>query len=74
MLFISIGSLFGPFLGVSLSLLAIQYTSVGVTSTIMQINVILIIPFTVFLFKDKVTWKEVLGSIIAFLGVALMFM
>ena len=49
---ISIGSFFGPFLGVGLSLLALQYTEVGVTATIQQINVILIIPFTVFLFVE----------------------
>lgn len=71
---ISIGSFFGPFLGVALSLLALQYTQVGVTATIQQINVILIIPFTVILFKDKVSKFEVLGSIVAFIGVSLMFL
>ncbi len=71
---IGIGSFFGPFLGVSLSLLAMKYTEVGVTATIQQINVILIIPFTVVLFKDKVNFLEVIGSFVAFIGVALMFL
>ena len=71
---ITIGSFFGPFLGVALSLLAMQYTQVGVTATIQQINVILIIPFSVILFKDKVNIYEVLGSVVAFVGVALMFL
>lgn len=70
---IAIGSFFGPFLGVSLSLLAMQSANVGVTATIQQINVILIIPFTVVLFKDKVNVYEIIGSIVAFIGVALMF-
>lgn len=73
MKFISVGSFFGPFLGVSLSLVALQNTLVGVASTIMQLNVILIIPFSYYLFKDKITYKEIIGSIIAFIGVALMF-
>ena len=71
---IGIGSFFGPFLGVALSLLALQYTQVGVTATIQQINVILIIPFSVILFKEKVNMYEVFGSIVAFAGVTLMFL
>ncbi len=70
---ITVGSFFGPFLGVALSLLAMRYTEVGVTATIQQINVVLIIPFTVILFKDKVNIYEVIGSVIAFIGVSLMF-
>lgn len=73
MKFITLGSFFGPFLGVSLSLVAIQNTAVGVASTIMQLNMILIIPFSVILFKEKVSYKEILGAIVAFIGVALMF-
>jgi len=73
MKFITIGSLFGPFLGVSFSLLAMQYTSAAVAQTISQTNVILLIPFTAVLFKEKVTFKETLLSITAFTGVALMF-
>ncbi|MCT4644743.1 MAG: DMT family transporter, partial [Carboxylicivirga sp.] len=41
---ISIGAFFGPFLGVSFSLLAIKYTTTGVASTIMSIVPVLIIP------------------------------
>lgn len=70
---ISIGSFFGPFLGVSLSLMALQYTYVGVASTIMQLNVILVIPFSMLLFKEKISYKEVIGALIAFTGVAIMF-
>lgn len=74
MKFIVLGSLFGPFLGVSSSLLAMRYTSIGVSTTIAQLNVILIIPFSVILFKEKVNWKEIVASIVAFIGVALLFL
>ncbi|XMB72027.1 DMT family transporter [Mycoplasmatota bacterium WC30] len=73
MLFITLGSIFGPFLGVSSQLLAMKYTQIGVATTIAQINVILIIPFSIIIFKDKVSLKEIIGSIIAFAGVVLMF-
>jgi len=74
MLNISLGSVFGPFLGVSFSLLAVQYTTAGVASTIMAIVPILIIPFAVVLFKERVTFKEILGAVIAVAGVGILFL
>ncbi|NIM20273.1 MAG: EamA family transporter [Candidatus Latescibacteria bacterium] len=71
---ISLGAFFGPFLGVSFSLLAIQYTTAGVAATIMAIVPVLIIPPSVLLFKEKVTMKEVLGAFIAVAGVAVLFL
>lgn len=73
MKFILLGSFFGPFLGVSSSLYAMQHIEIGVATTIAQLNVVLIIPFSIFLFKEKVSWKEIFVSIIAFMGVALLF-
>jgi len=74
MMNISIGSFFGPFLGVSFSLLAVVYTTTGVASTIMAIVPVLIIPPAVLLFKQKVTWLEIVGALISVSGVTLMFL
>ena len=73
MKFISIGAVFGPFVGVYLSLLAVKYTSVGIASTIMAIIPILIIPPAILLYKEKVSMKEVIGALISVIGVALFF-
>ncbi|WP_282038585.1 DMT family transporter [Saccharicrinis aurantiacus] len=73
MLSISIGSVFGPFLGVSLSLLAIQYTTTGIAATIMSIVPILIIVPSIVIFKEKVKAKEIIGAVIAVCGVILFF-
>ncbi|MBK3519708.1 DMT family transporter [Carboxylicivirga marina] len=73
MLRISIGAFFGPFLGVSFSLLAIKYTTTGVASTIMSIVPVLIIPPAILLFKERVTLKEAVGATIAVLGVIVLF-
>lgn len=70
---ITVGSVFGPFLGVSLSLLAVQYTTTGVSSTITSISRILIIPISIFVFKEKVSIKEIIGAFITIAGVALFF-
>jgi drug/metabolite transporter (DMT)-like permease len=71
---LSLGAFFGPFLGVSFSLLAVQLTNTGIAATIMAIVPVLIIPPSVILFKEKVTLKEVSGAILAVGGVALFFL
>jgi drug/metabolite transporter (DMT)-like permease len=73
MKFIVIGSIFGPFLGVYVSLLAVKYTTVGIASTIMAIIPVLIIPPAILLYKEKVTLKEVIGAFIALGGIVLFF-
>lgn len=73
MKFILIGSIFGPFLGVYASLLAIKYTTIGVASTIMAIIPVLIIPPAIILYKEKVTVKELIGAVIALGGIVLFF-
>lgn len=69
-----IGSVFGPFLGVSFSLLAVKYASTGVASTIMAIVPILIIPPAILFFRQKVSWLEVLGAFVSVIGVSLFFL
>ncbi|HAF27582.1 MAG TPA: EamA family transporter [Bacteroidales bacterium] len=71
---LSIGAFFGPFLGVSFSLLSVKHTTTGVASTIMAIVPVLIIPPAVIFFKEKITIKEIIGSLIAVGGVILFFM
>jgi drug/metabolite transporter (DMT)-like permease len=74
MKYIGMGSFFGPFLGVSFSLMAVQYTATGIVSTITSISPILIIPASIMIFKEKVLPKEILGAVISILGVTLLFM
>jgi drug/metabolite transporter (DMT)-like permease len=71
---LTIGAFFGPFLGVSFSLLAVRYTSSGIAATIMSIVPVLIIPFSIFMFREKITPREILGAFIAIGGVALFFL
>ncbi|MCF7903431.1 MAG: DMT family transporter [Candidatus Marinimicrobia bacterium] len=71
---ITLGSVFGPFLGVTASLYAVQHTQVGIASTIMAIVPILIIPPAILIFKEKVTVKEATGAFIAVAGVTILFL
>ena len=70
---ISIGAFFGPFVGVSFSLMAVQYTATGIVSTITSLSPILIIPASIMIFKEKVLPKEILGALISISGVILLF-
>ena len=63
----------GPFIGVSLSLMAVQYTEAGIASTLMALTPVLIIwPAHIFL-GQQVTFKEVVGACISVVGVSLFF-
>jgi len=72
--FLIVGSVFGPFLGVAFSLLAVQNTATGIASTIMAMVPILIIPPAIYFYKDKVTLREITGAVLAVGGVAILFL
>lgn len=70
----AVGSMiFGPFIGVSLSLMATRYTSTGIAQTLFALTPVLIIAPAAWLFHQKVTLREVLGAIISVAGVSLFF-
>lgn len=73
MLLTSLGAFFGPFLGVSFSLVAIKYTEAGIASTIMALVPVFIIIPAVILYKQKVTLAEIIGALVSVAGVALFF-
>jgi drug/metabolite transporter (DMT)-like permease len=68
-----IGSITGPILGIWTTIYAMQFAPIGVTTTIAQLNTILIIPLSVVIFKEKIAVKEIIAACIAFIGVALLF-
>ncbi len=74
MLFTSGGAFFGPFMGVTLSLLAVKYTSAGIAQTLMSLVPVFIILPAVIIFKEKVTPREVIGAFVAVGGVAMFFL
>lgn len=73
MLFALAATVTGPFIGVSLSLMATLYTSIGVAQTIMAMTPVLIIWPTYLFFRQPIRWQEVVGAVISICGVALFF-
>ncbi|MBR6250627.1 MAG: DMT family transporter [Bacteroidales bacterium] len=66
-------TLCGPTIGVSLSLLAVQLTNVGIAQTIMSTTPILILLPTYLIYHQPLTTRAVVGTIISVVGVSLFF-
>lgn len=68
------GAFTGPFLGVTLSLVAIQNAELGVASTLMALPPLFLLPIGYFVFHERFGWQAVVGTIVAMVGVSLLFM
>lgn len=67
-------TVFGPVLGVSLSLMAVQYTNAGIASTLMALTpVFILFPYAI-LYKQRIRLREVIGVAVSMAGVALFFL
>ena len=67
-------TIFGPFIGVGFSLMAVQYTAAGIASTLMAMTPIIILLPSYWLFHQKITWRAVAGAVISVVGVSLFFL
>jgi drug/metabolite transporter (DMT)-like permease len=67
------GAFFGPFLGVWLSLIAIQLTHIGVASTLMALPPVFLLPISHFVFNERLGWDTIAGTLLALAGVTILF-
>jgi len=68
-----VGAGFGPFLGVTLSLIAVRNTETGVAATLMALVPVLILPAAVWLRKERLSARAVAGAVVAVAGAAVLF-
>ncbi len=68
------GAFIAPFLGVTLSMIAVTYTQVGVAQTLMSLMPVLIIPVIWVFQRQKTSWRGILGASVAVVGVAILFL
>ena len=68
------GALTGPFLGVTLSLVALSSAPVGIASTLMALAPVALLPLSWFLFRERITLRAIAGTVLAVGGVALLFL
>ncbi|MCX6137020.1 MAG: DMT family transporter [Ignavibacteriales bacterium] len=69
-----VGSILGPFLGITASLLAVAYTDVGIAATLIATVPIIMLPLVRVIYKERLSSKAVIGAFIAVAGVAILFL
>lgn len=69
-----LGSIIGPYLGITLSYLAIIYTEVGIASTLMSVVPVIMLPLSIMIYKEKITLAAVFGTCLAVAGVVILFL
>jgi drug/metabolite transporter (DMT)-like permease len=69
-----IGTILGPYLGITFSLISIEYTKVGIASTLMAMVPVLMLPLVKFYYKEKLSWRAISGAFFAVGGVAILFL
>jgi drug/metabolite transporter (DMT)-like permease len=67
------GALTGPFMGMTLSLVAVQFTHVGIASTLMSLSPVFLLPLSHWVFKERITQRAIVGTVVAMVGVAMIF-
>lgn len=67
------GTLVGPFIGMTLSLAAVQLTHVGIASTLMALSPVILLPLAHWIFKERITQRAIVGTVVAMVGVAMIF-
>lgn len=65
------GTIAGPFMGVWCSLIAVQSTQIGIASTLMALSPVLILPIAHWGYKEHISLRTVLWTLVALVGVAL---
>lgn len=74
LIFTVVGSIIGPFLGITFSLIAVSHAKVGIASTLMATVPIIMLPMVRFYYKEKLSWISVAGAFIAVAGIAILFL
>lgn len=67
------GAIIGPVIGISASLLSLQYAKIGIASTLMALPPVFMLPISYFAFKERIGWQAVIGTFVAIVGIALIF-
>ena len=70
--FILMGTLFGPVMGVTFSLMAVKKLDVAVAQTIFALLPVIVLPINYFIYKERITLSAILACLISIAGVFLL--
>lgn len=73
LIFVACGTIVGPYLGVWMSLVATDRASVAVAQTLCSLSPVFILPFAVWVEKERIGFRAILGATVAVCGSAILF-
>jgi len=68
------GTILGPVLGITSSLIAISYAKIGIASTLMSTMPIIMLPIVKFYYKETLSRRAISGAFVAVVGVAILLL
>ena len=68
------GTILGPVLGISSSLIAITYAKIGIATTLMSTMPVIMLPIARFYYNETLTGRAIMGAVIAVIGVGILFL
>ncbi|OYT43171.1 hypothetical protein B6U90_07205 [Thermoplasmatales archaeon ex4484_6] len=74
LIFIGLATIIGPVLGIWASFVALNSVDIGIASTLMSLSPLMIIPISWKVFGERITPRAVIGTVIALIGVAGLFL
>lgn len=66
------GAVTGPVVGIWLSLTALKLIPAGIAATLMATMPVVILPFVVLFYRERVSWRAAVGAAVAIAGVAIL--
>lgn len=68
-----IGTVLGPYFGITFSLVAIANIEVGIAATLMSTMSIIMLPYVRYVYKERLSWRAIAGAFIAVAGITILF-
>ena len=72
MAIVTVGCIVGPFLGVAVCMVALRHSPTGVVATIVNTMPVLILPFAILMYRERVSFRAAAGALVTVIGVGLM--
>ena len=74
MKYVAAGAFVGPVIGMTLSMVALANAETGIAQTLMSLMPVMIIPVVWIIYRDRTSWRGMLGALVAVIGVAILFL
>jgi drug/metabolite transporter (DMT)-like permease len=72
--YVLLGTLFGPVLGVTLSIISLEYVPLSIAQTLFSTSPIFMLPISHFIMKDKVNHRAITGVVITIIGIGILIL